>query len=246
MERENIVKIHNNRLPHDAFFQISWLINQYNNTHPGEMLPKKPQELKKTYLQGNSVILPLPEYPRLIIAHAALYPLGLRNLTGGIELFEFGSWIVHPDFRHHRINGLTIGEHVGQELIKGISDPIIATVKRENTLKAFKKLGFLPINFHEYPLTTTLTCVCPLTSEHFHKSSCRHRAQIPGKIVEINQQNSNEPKKIACTLMGHNLEKLRELEEILQRRLGLTYIGLNSVFFRQIREKLEESGIKLL
>lgn len=235
----------NSQLPHDAFFQVSEMIKQYNQSHPGEMLNKTPQQLRKIYLQENSIILTLPEYPRLVIAHAALYPFGLSELTGGIELYEFGSWIVHPDFRHHRINGLTIGEYVGKILIENVEDPIIATIKRLNTLKAFKRLGFEPINFHDHPIISALTCVCPTTSEHFYQSSCIHRAQTPGQI--INKDIPNEPPKIGCTLMAYNIDRLKELENRLAQTLSLTTQGIISPsFFEEVRIALQENGISLL
>lgn len=235
----------NFQLPHDAFFQVSRLIEEYNESHPEEMLNKPPKKLKEIYLQGNSVILTFPKYPRLVIAHVALYPFGLSELTNGIELYEFGSWIVHPDFRHHRINGLTIGEYAGKELIKNVEDPIIATIKRFNTLRAFQKLGFVPINFHDHPIISALTCVCPATSEHFHQSNCLHRAQIPGEIV--NGNIPNEPPKIGCTLMARNIDRLKELEQILAQKLGLTTQAIiNPHFFGEVRVALQKNGISLL
>lgn len=235
----------NSQLPDDAFFQVSTLIEEYNKLHPEEMLNKTPQQLREIYFQGNSIILTLPEYPRLVIAHAALYPFGLSELTNGIELYEFGSWIVHPNFRHQRINGLTIGEYVGKKLIENIKHPIIATIKRLNTLNALQTLGFVPINFHNHPIISALTCVCPATSEHFHQSSCSHRAQTPGQI--INENIPNEPPKIGCTLMAYNTDKLKDLEQTLAHRLGLTTQAIiNPNFFKQIREALQKHNISLL
>lgn len=234
------------RLPADAFDQISNLINEYNTNHPGEMLSKTPDRLREIYKSGLSEILILPENPELVIAHAGLYPFGLQELTGGLELYEVGSFIVHPNFRHRRIDGLTIGEFILQKLLKGRNEePIIATVKRQNTLRAFERFSFKPIPFCDFPIVTSLTCTCP-TSEHFNNLNCPHRAKIPGEKFSNNGLN-NEPPKIACTLMGYNLEKLKELEERIAQKLGLIIEGLiNPSFFSEVGNQLNRFGINLL
>lgn len=231
-----------NNLPSDTFDQISNLISEYNATHPGEMLPKTSEQLRKSYELGLSVILILPENPKLVIAHGALYPFGLSYLTEeGMELYEVGSLIVHPNFRHRRINGLTIGEFILEILTKKLNDPAIATVKRENTKRAFERIGFLPISFYNFPIITTLTCICS-TSEHFNQLNCRHRTAVPGE--KIDEENPNEPNKISCTLMGYNLEKLSDLEQKLAQKLGLiTQASINPSFFKQVKMQLNQFGI---
>lgn len=232
-----------NNLPPNAFEQVSQLIAGYVTFHPGEMLIKTPDDIAQTYNSGNSVIAVHPENQNLVLGYAALYPFGLKE-NFGTELFEFGSWIVHPDFRHHRINGLTLGEYIALNLISNINDPIIATVKRLNTLNAFKRLGFSPIKFQNHPCVSSLTCVCPTSSEHHGFQVCQHRSQNPGEI--INGQSQNEPPKIACTLMGYNLEQLNSLEQGLQQQLGLMGHGLNHQFFQLARQKFEKLGISIL
>lgn len=232
-----------NSLPPNAFIQVSQLIENYVAQHSGEMLIKTPEQIETTYRQGNSVIAIHPEDPNLVLGYAALYPFNLKNAFG-IELYEFGSWIVHPDFRHHRINGLTIGEYIGQNLIINKDEPIIATVKRLNTLRAFEKLGFQPIKFQDDPVISTLTCTCPTSSEHHGFSTCQHRSQNPGEIIKRN--GPNEPPKIACTLVGYNLDQLNELEKKLQQQLGLAGQVLNSDFFQKARLEFEKLGIKIL
>lgn len=232
-----------NSLPKDAFNQVSTLITGYVQEQPGEMLIKTPEDIEEMYHSGNSVIAVHPENPDLVIGYAALYPFGLRE-NFGMELYEFGSWIVHPDFRHYRINGLTLGEYIGQSFIDEKENPIIATVKRLNTLKAFEKLGFSSVRFQDFPCVSSLTCVCPASSEHFGFNQCQYRAINPGEI--INGKSVNEPPKIACTLVGYNLDKLTLLEQQLQQQLGLIGQSLNSDFFKLARQRLEQIGVKIL
>ncbi|GAB4218939.1 MAG: hypothetical protein Fur009_2570 [Candidatus Microgenomates bacterium] len=243
MESFSLLKSEQNNLPTDVFQQVSQLINEYITSHPGEMLTKTPDAIAETYHNGNSVIAVHPENPDLVLGYAALYPFGLEKYFSE-KLLELGSWIVRPNFRHHRINGLTLGEYLAQELIKDIKDPIIATVKRFNTLRAFQRLGFSPIKFQDYPCISSLTCVCPTSSEHHGFQSCQHRSINPGEI--INSQNQNEPPKIACTLMGYNLEQLNSLEQGLQQQLGLIGHGLNHRFFQLARQKFESLGVSIL
>ncbi|MGB9883301.1 MAG: hypothetical protein ACPLRN_02185 [Microgenomates group bacterium] len=230
-------------LPKDVFGQVSALITGYVQEHPGEMLIKTPTEIEQTFTGGNSVIAIHPENPNLVIGYAALYPFGLNEVLNE-ELFEFGSWIIHPDFRHHRINGQTLGEYVAQNLIDGKEEPIIATVKRFNTLRALIKLGFKPVKFQDYPCVSSLTCVCPSSSEHHGFNQCQHRSINPGEIV--NGTSQTEPPKIACTLLGYNLEKLTWLEQQLQQQLGLVGQSLNYNLFQIARQGLEERGLKIL
>lgn len=240
---EKLAICQNGQLPKDAFFQVSQLIEEYNLAHPNEMLDKNPEVLQQMYEQGYSIVAVDPNNPQLVIAHTALYPFNLQSAFG-LRLYEMGSWIVHPEYRHHRVNGFTVGEFVASELISQIKDPIIATVKRLNTLLAFERLGFNPIEFNKFPCVSSLTCTCPSSSEHYGFSTCQHRSQIPGKI--INGTNPNEPAKITCTLVGYNLNQLTELEKRLQQQLGLVGQVLNSDFFQKARERFEQLGIQIL
>jgi hypothetical protein len=200
------------------------------------MLPKKPEEVKKIYKEGLSVIAVNPENSDQVISHAALYPFGLEKIFG-IELYEFGSWIVHPNFRHHRINGLTIGELIGAELLTlAYGNPVIATVKRQNTMKAFIKLGFVTLPYSEYPITTALTCVCPIRTD-LHDAFCHYHTKQPGEI--INGLNG-EPAKITCTLMGYNLKELNQLEKKLKQGLGLVGQSLNHQFVTLAHQRLNQ------
>jgi hypothetical protein len=223
-----------NFLPFDAFEQVSWLIDNYLKTHPDEMLPKTPEEIGTIYKNSLSAIAVNPQNPNQVIGHAALYPFDIEKILG-IELYEFGSWIVHPDFRHHRINGLTIGELIGAELLTTANrNPIIATVKRENTLKAFQRLGFQPLPYSQYPITTSLTCVCPIGGNE-NGAFCHYHTREPGEIIN---GSNGEPAKIACTLMGYNLDRLNEIENRLQQKLGLVGQALNHQLVTLAKQKL--------
>jgi len=223
-----------NFLPFNAFEQISWLIDNYLKTHPGEMLPKTPEEIGTIYKNSLSAIAVSPKDQNQVIGHAALYPFDIKKIFG-IELYEFGSWIVHPDFRHHRIDGLTIGELIGTELLTiANGNPVIATVKRENTLRAFIKLGFKPIPYNEYPITTSLTCVCSFEGNE-NGAFCYYHTRKPGEIIN---GSDGEPAKIVCTLMGYNLKRLNELENKLQQKLGLFGQALSHQLVTLAKQKL--------
>jgi len=225
-----------NFLPFDAFEQVSWLIDDYLKTHPGEMLPKTPDQLKKIYQSGLSAVAVNPQNPNQVIGHAALYPFDIKKILG-IELYEFGSWIVDPNFRHHRINCLTIGELIGKELLATANgNPVIATVKRENTLKAFQRLGFRSLSYSQYPVITSLTCVCPIGGNE-NGAFCHYHTRKPGEIIN---GSNDEPARIACTLMGYNLDGLNEIENKLQQRLGLVGQALNHQFVTLARQRLSQ------
>jgi N-acetylglutamate synthase-like GNAT family acetyltransferase len=200
------------------------------------MLPKTPNQLKKIYQAGLSVIAVNPDGPNQVIGHAALYPFDIKKILE-IKLYEFGSLIVHPDFRHHRINGLTIGELIGTELLAiANGNPVIATVKRENTLKAFQRLGFQSLPYSQYPMTTSLTCVCPIGGNE-NGAFCHYHTRKPGEIIN---GTNGEPAKIACTLMVYNLDRLNKIENRLQQILGLSGQALNNQLITLARQRINQ------
>lgn len=197
----------------------------------GEMLPKTPQELEAIHKQGLSHILLENGRP---IAHAALWPL---IDTEEIKLFEFGSWITDPSFRHYRLNGMTAGELAAFNLLRQIDltqIAVTATIKRKNTEKGLRSLGGLPISFHNFPFITGLTCTCNGSDG----CSYRRRPNYGETVIPLSNGNriiyqhedsftlpteSLEPPKLPCTLIGFSLPTLAKIEKELGRLFVETF-----------------------
>ena len=248
-----------NFLPFNAFEQVSWLISDYLETHPGEMLPKTPEEIEAIYKKGLSVIAVNPDNPNQVIGHAALYPFGIKKILGR-ELLELGSFIVLQNFRGCEVHKdspegsnktkLTISKLIVIESLKKAGEnPVIATVKRLNTLYALQNLkelkrleglewldGFQPLSYSQYPMITSLTCVCPIEGNE-NGAFCYYHTRKPGEIIN---RSNGEPPIIACTLMGYNLDGLNEIENKLQQRLGLVGQALNHQFVTLARQRLSQ------
>lgn len=249
---------------HHHFEQISRLIKKHNAEHPDEMLIKDPGTLCQIHQEGLSHLI---VFNNEAVAHAALWPLLIKER---LEIYELGTWIVDPRYRHLRINDLTLGEYVASGLLKeraitNSDDPkiisVIATVKKYNSLKGLQKAGFEAIKFLEYPFLMCLTCTCPNTSEHYHQKSCRYRQPINFTQNSINYPESNqsssftqknlgnEPLSISCTLLGYNAY---EAEQEL-RRLYTLYCNnpipetINPfetpLLFPQLKEFYERLGV---
>ncbi len=230
-------------LPEDFDF-VSLMIEGHNFNHPDEMLPKKPNELIEIYQQGLSVIL---KKNGQVLGHAALWPL-LKNANGELQVAEFGSWIVNPNFRHRRINGLTVGEYTATTLLEEVNIGTIATVKRANSFQGLRKIGFEPLDFYQFPFITSLTCVCSGKAEHLTKNVCSDRRRInyglrPNNVVDLdfslNSTSINEPPKIPCTLMGYNMERLWVIEKELQENLGISLDPRDPSFFVHFLEQAQ-------
>lgn len=221
------------------FTHMSSLIDNYarQSESRNEMLVPSPDTLRAVFEEGKSVVL--VDREKTPVAHAALWEL-YTNSQRDCAVYEFGSWIVHPDFRHHKIDGLTLGELVATILLQHVDQQntgVIATVKRLNSLNGLKKLGALPMRFHDMPFISALTCVCPATSEYHTRSCiCPHRrgpsfgeiavSSSSGVIFSIdegftlNHESSSKqnPAKIPCTLVGFNTGTLRHIEQEFSHR----------------------------
>lgn len=246
----------NNREYHpyfSIFEQISQWINFYNQFHYSEMLPKSPQELEKIFRDGLSLIS--FDEKGNPIGHVGLYPLLDYQLgEKRLRLAELGSWIVHPDYRHLRLNGLTIGETLIKEMLQRFPDlPIIATVKRINSLKGMTRegIGGQALDFNQFSCLSALTCVCSNSSEHFGNKRCLYRRNegngIEKGILEINFLNPEEPKMIPCTLIGFNLPAVEQLESDLQSLIfGLERPLINPLTFARVKSFFEDNGVKII
>ena len=217
----------------NVYGRVSQLITDYSTASEsfGEMLPKTPEELALAHEQGLSYVLLEDERP---IAHAALWPL--INIQG-IRLYEFGSWITDPEFRHHRMNGMTAGELAAFNLIQQVDlnlVGVIATIKRFNTKKGLEKLGAQTISFHKFPFITGLTCSC-VVSEYNHSSCQQRRRPEYGEIIVSSPEGTiyqhddgftlptkSGPPKLPCTLMGFYLPTLKRIET----QLGQLFVNV--------------------
>jgi len=245
-----------NPLP-QHYDELSEIINNYAlaDTTRGEMLQKTPEQLQLAFQENRSNIL--VDNDGGVIAHASLDPLVIVNNR---SLVEFGGWIVRDDFRHHRINGFTVGEYVGLDLIDRVKPEqatIIATVKRQNSLRGLLKLGFTPISYHDFPFITGSTCVCG------NSGDCQHRRR-PG-YGEINHPSRNtwlnnnfedltipngDSPRIPCTLLALNLDTLVQIEYDLEKiyhetmgRFAPVTQALTHKDFKDIKNFYEKTGL---
>lgn len=264
VNREMIDQGHRNSLQ-PIFQSLSVGINAYAEKTK-EMLPKTSDELMDAFFAGQSCIFVAVSQDKEIvpIGHASCSPLYTNNDT---RVIEFGSWFVDDKHRHIRLNGLTIGETVGLSAIEqaqlscqqdGVQPTIIATVKRQNSLKGLERLGFRKDSFNRRPFTTTLTCVCSDTSEHFGCQACINRRR-PG-YGELHVQNAEQPmgyqfidtqtpngtgvKIIPCTLLVHESSDIDNFEKRMTNTFtGQVYNGLiTEGFMKAHKEHLISLG----
>lgn len=248
VNREMIDQGHRNSLQ-PIFQSLSAGINAYAEKTK-EMLPKTPEKLMDAFFAGQSCIFVAVNQREEIVpvGHASCSPLYTNNDT---RVIEFGGWFVDDKHRHNRLNGLTIGETVGLAAIEqaqlncqqdNVRPIIIATVKRANALKGLvDHLGFKIDSFHRRPFTTTLTCVCSDTSEHFNCTACVHRRgpgngelftqnAVPSMRYQFNDvqtPNGTDVMKIPCTLLVHESSDIDSFEKsMMDSFAGQEYNGL--------------------
>ncbi|OGK63021.1 hypothetical protein A2334_01450 [Candidatus Roizmanbacteria bacterium RIFOXYB2_FULL_38_10] len=247
------------------FDSLSQDITGYASKTHSEMLPKEAFELEDTFFAGNSAIFFAADEQNEVIpvGHASCVPL---YATDNLRVYEFGGWYVKDEYRHHRLNGMTIGETVGLSAIEQtqlncqhdeVQPVIIATVKRQNSLKGLQHLGFIVDSFHKRPYTTALTCSCATSSEHFGCNACLHRrgpengekhsigmGGIGYEFVPITIPNGTDVKKIPCSLLVHESSAIDTFEERMMESFeGGQYEGvITNTIMRQMGNQLQKDG----
>lgn len=241
----------NNRRNLSGYFKsLSDDITAYANKTK-EMLPKSPVDLENAFYAGtSSIFFAQSEGGEIVpVGHASCVPLYTND---NVRVLEFGGWFVKKGYRTHRLNDqLTIGENVGRSAMEqaqlncqqdNVKPIIIATVKRANALKGLvDHLGFKIDSFHRRPFTTTLTCVCSDTSEHFGCQACIDRRgpnngelyvqsaepSMRHQFTDLQTQNGTDVKKIPCTLLVHETSSIDEFEKAMMDAFqGAVYTGL--------------------
>lgn len=180
--------------------QVSGMVGEYVSGHKGEMLIKSSKELSDEFRAGLSVLC-LNGCD--VVGHACLYPL--KNEKNEIVAYELGTVIVREEDR-----GKGYGSAISEEALSLVGDTlVVATVKRENTVKALKHAGMVPVGFVNNGKVIDLTCSCETNSG----GECVHRRGTVD-LESIGELNLDLIDNLAvpCTLMVNSIEKYKNLE----------------------------------
>lgn len=195
--------------------QVVTMIDRFTNAPETfhEMLSQTVEGLVEVMSNQRAVVL--TDDMGNAAAFAALWPL---LETAGARVDEFGSWIVREDLRHHRVNGMTVGEAVCRNLVDHQDGAVISTIKRMNSLRGLEHAGFEPIHFSDFPMLTTLTCVCTSSELEGENNQCDYRRGNNQRWDFVLNQEGGRPALLPCTLVTANKTKALATEDYLRGR----------------------------
>ena len=198
--------------------QVSEMIDEYNASHPYEMLPKSPETIADQILKKRSVMIICGENENFqVMCHGTIYPSFEEEEAKilGMQVVEIGTLIVHPDYRRRGMGSL--GNLLLLELSERYSNCVaLATIKQRATALAFKNAGANPASFWKYPYLSYLTCTCSHCSEREGHRRCEHR-RLPSESTEIKLNEILDKSffadKIPCTLIIADIARAQKFEE---------------------------------
>ena len=196
--------------------QVSKMINQFNQIHPNEMLPKTPVVIRDQFLAGESVLM--ISLSDEVLYHGSLYPL-LSNEEAqrlGMQVIEFGSWIVPEEYR-----GMGLGTE-GCELLKDLAArnwrKYVGLATNKRMIAAMAGIGgggMSAVNFADFPALSRLTCVCA----SLHDGKCSYRRKFQERIIfEDEGADLLHNGGMACTLLVTDVDDAREFERICEEK----------------------------
>lgn len=207
--------------PDSVALQVSKMIDMYRSEHGPEMLAKSPEAILSQISAGHSVILMgVNGHEPTVLYHGTVYP----NFENGEQVFigqvvEFGTAITHQDYRGGYGFG-TLGARLRLEHTESLwGDQVVAlsTNKQALTTRVLGGgAGFVPVDYHDHPYLTYLTCTCSNCSEVHGHQSCgfrRTQAQSAGsQLIQITDKTQVDG-HMPCTLVVHSKENAARFEE---------------------------------
>lgn len=163
-------------MPHDQLMNYLGTISRgmgsavihVGNRNMNPLLPKTPEELRKFWDQGLSVIGLMPGGDRShVIAHAAIEPLCTDPITGE-QWYEFGAVWVRPDFRGKHDLKREGHRHIGLRLYQAALSQhpdkmILCTTINPAAMVVGIRMDMVAIRYSDLPSHVwNTTCCCPV------------------------------------------------------------------------------------
>ena len=198
--------------------QVSEMIDDFNQTHPNEMLPKTPEVIRTQLLAGESVLVVSPDKTR-VLYHGSLYPLlkneDVRKL--GFQVLEFGSWIVPEDCRGRGLG--TQGCRLLKQLAAQKWGRFIGLATNKRVIAAMAGIGgggMTAVNFSDFPHLTKLTCVC----SSMQSGMCLYQRGSQDEIVISASSDKDllHNGRMSCTLLVTDIAEAKEFERTCNKK----------------------------
>lgn len=231
---ENVVVVHSQESQSDFGItdediiqmcqQVSGEVDEYNLTHPGEMLEQEVEDLYQQFQSNRSIIIAGQNLDNSwqFLHHRSTYELlepNQRESLEGWNVIECGTAITHQPYR--------FGYRLGQQGIAILKDKIIntwgdktviiATIKQHVTGVVLGKSGARAISWHTHPYLSFLTDSCVNTSPTYTRMACEYRRTIEDSSpIQLLAATSSRGEEIPCTLITFDENKAREFDDFVR------------------------------